>query len=445
MLHNAYRAWLAQDEFRMRRRRFKNFTYGQQWADPTLKGESEYDLLVKTGRKPLTNNLIRRLVKTLIGRWRASVDNDIHIELDARMLEEYLISGAAVQRIGRSPDGEAMVENVSPDMFFINAHTDPLGRDVEIVGQLHSLPLAEILRRFAEGDKSRAGKIMRLYSDEFARLDTPEQTFGPAPGVRTVFFHADSPEGTTLHRVIEVWNKESRQVYLCHDPENPSSQPFPLTDKALSAENRRRSRAGRMPVKARWTLLTGWYGRFFAPDGTVLAEGFSPYAHHGHPFAFRFYPLTDGEVHPFVEDLIDQQQYINRLIVSIDHTMQTSAKGVLLFPQSQLVPGMSIKDVAERWSRPEGVIPVTGRGDLPQQVVANVRDSSAYQLLDLQMKLFEDVSGVSDALLGQAPAANQGAEVYKARVENSSATLSDIFATFNAFIRHRDGMIRRCG
>lgn len=443
-LHNAYMAWLAQDDFRLRRRRFKNFTYGNQWIDPTVPGESDADRIIRCGRKPLTNNLIRRLVKTLIGRWRTSgAVSDAYPELDARLLEEFLISGAGIQRVGRTPGGEPVVENVSPEAFFVNAHTDPLGRDVEIIGQLHAFTMPEILRRFADGDKNRAKKITALYSDEFAGLDTLPKAFGPVASLRTEFFHSASPAGTDLHRVIEVWSRESRQIYLCHDPDAPESQPFPLaSDQELAAENRRRTRSGRSALDARWTLQTGWYVRYFAPSGNVLAEGFSPYPHRSHPYAFRFYPLTDGEVHPFVEDLIDQQQYINRLIVSIDHTMQTSAKGVLLFPLGQLVRGMSLSDVAERWASPEGVIPISGVTDImPQQVVSNTRDSSAYQLLDLQMKLFEQVSGVSEALLGRTSPGTSGAEIYKAQVENSSANLTDIFATFNSLIARRDSMV----
>lgn len=445
MLHNAYQTWLAQAEFRRRRSRFKNFTYGNQWADPSADGLSEYDIISRSGRKPLTNNLIRRLVKTIIGHWRTSQagNESAYQELDARMLEEFLISGAAVQRVGVDSEGRAVVENVSPDNFFVNSHTDPEGRDVVIAGQLHSLPMAEVMRRFAGGSREKARRIMQWYADGFAQLSAGNTAFSDVSGLSVEFFHAESSSGIPLYRVIEVWTRESKQVYICHDPSAPSSAPFPVaTENELNAINRRRARKGMKALASRWTLQTGWYVRFYTPGGRVLAEGFSPYAHRSHPYAFRFYPLTDGEVHPFVEDLIDQQQYINRLIVSIDHTMQTSAKGVLLFPVNQLAPGMTMKDVAQRWTQPEGLIPISGNGAvMPQQVVSSAKDSSAYQLLDLQMKLFEQVSGVSEALLGRPASTAAGAEVYKAQVENSTACLRDIIATFTSVLRRRDGMI----
>lgn len=438
-LQRAYRTWEARSEFRSNRRRFKNYAFGNQWADLIADSTSESDQLVNNGRKPITNNLIRRLVKTILGRWRASVEETPLTSLDARLLEEYLISGAAIQRVGLRSDGSMKVENVSPDMFFVNRHYDPEGRDAAIVGQLHSLTLDDILRRFAHADKSRARKIARMYSDPFASFDFSVNE-GSETDVSPDFLTARSPAGVELFRVVEVWTRESKEVYICHDPERPEADPFPLgSESELNAENRRRRQKGRRPLESRWTLQTGWYVRFYAPTGDILAEGYSPYPHRSHPYAFGFYPLTDGEIHSFVEDLVEQQRYINRLIVSIDHTMQTSAKGVLLFPTDQLVPGMSLAEVAKRWAQPEGLIPVSGRGKaLPQQVVNSSKDSSAYLLLELQMKLFEQISGVSDALLGRQGASNAGAALYNAQAENSATSLTDMLATFSAILRRRD-------
>ena len=99
----------------------------------------------------------------------------------------------------------------------------------------------------------------------------------------------------------------------------------------------------------------------------------------------RLYPLTDGEIHPFVEDVIDQQRYINRLIMMIDKMMASAAKGVLLFPVDQLPEDMKWEEVFDTWARSDGVIPITGRGtSLPQQVVTPTDGVGAYRLLELQ-------------------------------------------------------------
>ena len=112
VLESAYRAWSAASAFRVRRERYKNYTYGDQWCDMVTdrKGRRmrEDRLLFESGGRPLTNNLIRQLVKTVVGRYRTQMAEsgfytsggiaDIArrnslAELDSRMLEEFLISG----------------------------------------------------------------------------------------------------------------------------------------------------------------------------------------------------------------------------------------------------------------------------------------------------------------------------------------------------------------
>lgn len=165
----------------------------------------------------------------------------------------------------------------------------------------------------------------------------------------------------------------------------------------------------------------------------------SPYKHGSHPFAIKFYPLTDGEVHSFVEDVIDQQRHINRLIVMIDKMLTTSAKGVLLFPLDQMADNMKWSDVTRVWAHSDGVIPISGRGThLPQQVITNTSGSGAYELLQMQMKLFEDISGVSEALLGRIDSGVRGAEMLDSQVRNGTIALADIFETFASFTDTRN-------
>ncbi len=459
----AYAAWQAGADMRARRQRFKNYTYGNQWADivPGRQGSppcTEGEAITNTGRKPLTNNLIHRLVKAIVGRWRsmpasASVYaggqkfikyNELE-DIDARLLEEFLISGVAVQRIGRTSDGRVTVDNVMTSDFFVNVHSDTRGRDVELLGMLHSLPLSEVVRRFCGGNASKASVIRRIYAGlagtDAVSLATGSSALGVSVAGGEDFFRApDVSSGAPRCRVVEVWSRRSADVYLCHDRRDARAFAVPVSQqKKIDSENRRRRRNGEPRIEARFSVQTVWYYTFYAPTGEVLAEGVSPYPHHGHPFVFRFYPLTDGEVHPFVEGLVDQQKYINRLIVSIDHTMQTSAKGVLLFPEQQLVSGWTLADVAREWSACDGVIPVRGgeAEGMPRQVVASSGDPQAYRLLDIQMKLFDQISGVPEALLGRQTGAT-GAELYNAQVENATSNLTDIFRTFAAMLMARN-------
>ncbi len=421
LLLQAREAWLAADGLRRRRDRQKRYTYGDQWSDSALETDgyplSEREVLARKGRRPMTNNLIRQLVKTVVGRYRSmAADGDLYDtspgslearnalpELDARMLEEFVISGCAIQRITAEhrPAGRGVwIDNVSPEAFFVNDFRDPRGLDIDFIGMLHDMTLGEILNRFGRGRRDRCERLRRLYtSAAMAESYQPLPASGYVPS--TDFYRAR----VGRMRVIEVWQ-------LAATPSNDA--------------------CGRHFMDMRWRCT------WLAPDGTVLGSSQSPYRHGSHPFAVKFYPLTDGEVHSFVEDVIDQQRTVNRLVVLLDTMLAHSAKGALIFPLDQLPSGLSLEDVARRWAHPDAVIPVSGRGrDMPQQVTAGSNDGGAYRLLSLQMKLFEDITGVGDALLGRNIAGDTGAALYEARVRNASLTLTDLLETFTSFTAQR--------
>lgn len=423
VLESAYAAWSAASTLRARRERYKNYTYGDQWCDIVTdrKGRRvrEDRVLVESGGKPLTNNLIRQLVKTVVGRYRTQMAEsgfyaaaeiaDIArrnslAELDSRMLEEFLISGCAVQRIvdeRRWGGCGVWIDNVDPRRFFVNVFHDPRGWDIELTGMLHDMSLPEVVNRFAGGSAARATELRRIYGS----TDASGAFSGPELGASEGSMEFFCPSEPGRCRVIEVWTLDCREK----NGEDSAALDFM------------------------------WHCRFLAPDGTLLAEYDSPYAHRLHPFVVKFYPLTDGEVHPFVEDVIDQQRHINRLIVMIDKMMTTAAKGVLLFPVDQMVEGLSWEGVTDVWAHNDGVIPITGRGQhLPQQVVTNTANSGAYRLLEMQMKLFDEISGVGDALLGRRTASVNGAQLFEGQVRNATIALSDIFESFTAFTRARN-------
>lgn len=451
VLEAAHRAWLKLADLRQRRERYKNFTYGRQWNDTIYDNDgraiSEEELASRCGRTPLTNNLIRPMVKCVIGRYRdrraqqrVNHDNAVRKaysvnqlnELDCRTLEEFLISGCAIQRVVNEhrPMGRGVwVDNVSPRRFFINNITDIRGWDTELIGMLHDMSLAEVVMRFSHGDAATADRLRAIYRDM--------RTGGMSDG----FFTA--PAGRC--RVVEVWTLESCETVECHDPETGSMSR--LTTEAaddLKRENRQRQSSGRPQLKWRKTTDIQWHCRYISPRGDLLHERHSRLASGQHPFIVKLYPLVDGEIHSFVEDIIDQQKYVNRLITLIDHVMSTSAKGVLLFPYRQKISNMSWEDVGKQWSACDGIIPYDPRNGepAPQQLVSHSGDIGAYDLLDLEMKLFRDVSGVSEALSGHGTSGAKGNSMYENQVYNATVALADLLDTFGGFIEWRDRIMR---
>ena len=416
----AREAWDACSSIRAMRHRLKNYTYGRQWDDAFVDRAgsrlTDEEYARRCGRRPATNNLIRSLVKSVVGRFRQNVitargeqsdprrDKLVRTnrldELDARALEEFLISGCALQKVSferRFEGAQVWVDNVNPDRFFCNRYLDPRGSDIRLIGMLHEMTLPEMKMRFGHSSRRRMRDLTQLFSraaascSDIARVAASLGT--PDGGVSFT-----APSDLSLCRVVEVWTFDGD------------------------------SRGG-----------GAWHCRYFGPDGTLIDETASPYAHGSHPFVVSLYPLTDGEVHPFIEDVIDQQKHINQLITVIDHILAHSAKGVLLFPNDALLPGHSYEEIINMWSRPGAVIPVNPRAThMPVEITSPGHSEGASRLLDIEMKMFQQISGVSTALQGQNIGNNMSASLYESQVQNSAIALLDIFETFNSFRSVRD-------
>lgn len=428
LLKSACKAWSAAADFRARRLRYKKYTYGKQWCDAVpYQGHyvEEWQLIEANGKKPLTNNLIRQIVKTVIGRFRAIAEEnglyeggDAFItdnalpELDSRLLEEFLISGCAVQRVGRDSrffKSGTVIENVNPQSFFVNGYRDPLGRDIELIGMLHDMSFAEVAGRFGRGDRRTIRQLKAIYNAPTGeRVFSAGRILGDDEGSPDFFF---APDGKC--RVIEVWTLDYRPA--------PAGKTVALRPDDFV-----------------------WRCRWLAPDGTLLAEHGSARTGGRHPFVVKLYPLTDGEIHSFVEDVIDQQRYVNRLIVMMDHILASTAKGVLLFPVEQLPKDSDWSSVAEAWARCDGVIPITGAGpQMPTQVVTTGAGNGAYQLLSLEMDLMEKISGVSEALAGRQVSPATGVSLYESQIRNATIALADLLETFVSMIKTRNDIARK--
>ena len=111
---------------------------------------------------------------------------------------------------------------------------------------------------------------------------------------------------------------------------------------------------------------------------------------------------------------------------------------MLLFPEECLPKGMSIEDIADEWARFNGVImikqPKTGTA-LPQQVANNCTQIGITELLNMQLKFFEDISGVNGALQGKPGYSGMSASLYNQQAHNATTSLLDLLDTFSSFIR----------
>ena len=448
VLVNAFHAWMSCAALRASRARNKRFVYGNQWADPCVDREgramTEGERVKQRGATPLTNNLLRQLLRSVVGRFRTEVlrtaagDDAFEAaraqcqldELDSRMLEEFLISGCALQRLETAPDGTLAVDNVQPDRWFADRLTDPRATDCRLLGALHDTTLPQLIARVAFGKRNRAQWIGRIYT---SRPDERTAAWTTAIGADTAravdFYHADPGR----IRAIEVWTRESEQVMLCHNRRTATLERIPLADT-------RRIREARVDpdTQMRWDIAPYWQCRWFSPMGDLLAS----YRADTHPFVMKLYPLIDGEVHSFVEGTIDQQKHVNRLVTLLDQVMEANAKGVLLFPETALPEGFTWGEIRRAWSNPGGIIPYDPRMSdaRPEQIVSNGTDIGAYEMVRLQMQLLEQVSGVSGALQGHVTNGNS-ASLYQLQSQNAEIALADLYDTFESFRRQRNARL----
>ena len=440
-MQKAYIAWQLGSNLRERRLRFKRYTFGDQWGDMTADKDgnrmTERELCLSRGSNPVTNNIIRQLVKTVVGCYRstrkAECDNIDILETDARTFEEYLISGCAVQRV-IAANGMTLSLPVSPARFFTGSITDFTGRDVELIGELHDMSLKQVMMRHSHGDRQRAMKIKEIYSTDFMRNTGRRfRMTGESHNDNLDFYHADAG----LCRVIEVWSLDATEQLRCHDEATGRLYTAPVSQTAaLQREKARRKKKGIAPLHTRWEMVPQWNCRFFSPTGELIDEFTAP----DHPYIFRFYPLIDGEIHSFVEDVVEQQRNINRLLSLNDRILATAAKGVLLFPDNQESRNMPVEQVADNWTQPDGFVMyrcVPGMPG-PQQIHSSPGNLGVSTMIDQQLRLISEVSGVSNALRGFSSTGDGSAQLYRQRYESALVALSDIFDSFNSFIALRD-------
>lgn len=431
MINKVKECWNQLSSFRNKRKRCIDFTYGRQWNDIIeVDGRfiTEYEYIRREGNVPLKNNLIRRIVRNVLGVFREKLIetldsvysgplSDIAMEnslpeLFSRSMEEFLISGMVVHRKGFGIlNGKSGVwtQNVSPESFFFNTDSrDFRGNDLKMVGQVHKVDFTDWSKAFVKSPADYR-KALEIFGDSGRHV-----------------------------KVTEVWQKEMVPEYLVHNRQNG-------TVKRISPEEKRRQMYSGLASK--WVLSEKWRYYFITDNGTLLLSGDSPYLDGSHPFVVKCYPFLDGEIQSLVADMIDQQRYTNRLITLYDWVIRASAKGVLLMPEGAVAPG-NLKNVADQWGRFNGVIvyksdPIRPE---PKQINSNLSNIGITDLLEIQLKMMEDVSGVNGILQGNTSGGNVSGALYNSQTTNAMYSLTDLLETFNSFVKEcgrKDEMLLR--
>lgn len=487
LLARCNQAWENLREVRETRDRIMNYCYGDQWGDVI-----EYDGGIITERSyikkqntvPLVNNVMISILNSTVGlyakqgaepvcfarahnaQWLSDMmsatmqcnwQNTMMPDLLKHAFEDYLIGGVSVMRESYEEKDQiydAWTEYYDPNYAFWEGGYDVRHVDMELIGVLHDISPEDLFKMFAKKEygltKESLQKIFHILPDDtiYRKYYTDGMQLNEKHDIDNVTF--DTPSNPRMCRVIEVWYKDTKKRYQCYDPiANSMDETYYRVEmediKGIDEINRQRKKlydeVG-LPEEERPYITkeliddTYWKYTYMAPDGTVLCEGETPYDFHSHPFTIKLYPFINGQIHPYMGNIIDQQRYINRLIVMHDMAARSAAKGVTIVPIECIPDGMTPQDFADNFTAYDGLVfynaSKVNPNLRPEIITSNAVQIGTYELLQLQMQLIRDISNVSGALQGKTPSAGTSASRYAQETQNATTSLYTVLFDFTS-------------
>ena len=482
LLQRAANCYDALSDIRERRKRSRRYYRGDQWQDMvtvSINGEkktmTEEEYIQSQGKPALKQNLIRPPVRNLIGQFRSSPykstvfarnsDNSLAAEMmtvalesayemnngkerDARLLQEFCISGFPIYEVGYKYDikREKSIPKfraVNVNRFFLDPESsDVVGDDVSIVGEIIDISKDALISHYAETTEQEM-ELRQIYASV-----NPENVTKKAlssDNVDNISFY--TPTSNNLCRVIKVCVLEGEWMIDCHDYLDGTRTIMPISElDNVNLENEARlamaqSTGEDVPmIKVRKKFVQRWVYYHLSPYGHIIFKKVNPYEHKSHPYVFLPYPLVDGEVWGMVEDLIDQQRMVNRMNILLDFVISASAKGVLLIPEECIPDDMDIEDIAEEWAKYNGVIKIKTKQSvqLPQQIVASNFNVGITDMINRQVQWMQDISGVQNAQYGKSAGSGTSAARYRQETANASLNAVDYLESFGSMLIERD-------
>lgn len=481
--------WDGMYQFRKQRERASRYFRGEQWHEWVTNAMGykirEYEKIQESGQIPFIQNIIKPTIRTLEGQFRNDTSRSVVVsrtpekqkesemlsnalqcslvsinnakELDARALEEYLISGLAIQRIDWErftslKRKDAKISNVHTNIAFFNGDIlDIRGMDIRVIGQLHDWTLNDLITNFAHDENGNyvASKEVALREIYSANISDYINRLGLDPE-NHYSYDFYTPQDPSKCRVIEVWEERIVPVMMVHDLMTGKKYETDWKKSDIDKLNQFRIQkyvaAG--VAKEDVPLMEGhiehvkrWYYMFFTPYGHVLREGETPFWHGTHPFIVLPYPLLDGHITGLVSDLIDPQRQFNRLLILRDMILHSSVKNPV-FIDKESADGQSEEEIADKLKTPGSVVLLdykAGKTQQPYEMRGANNNMGIPEMLSTYSKLMQDISGVNPAMQGQTAPSGTSGTLYAQQALNSTMNSKDIMEAFaNLFRRERD-------
>jgi hypothetical protein len=318
---------------------------------------------------------------------------------------------------------------------------------ISTIFYLHDMYIDEVVAQFAKtsDDNQRIRHAYSHVNDPYPLqnkqdlINDKEQTIS--------FYTANEPYKC---RVIEVWRRETHEVWACHDTALGEKYTLPYTEESLreiEETNAQRiadmEAAGGNPEDAAlidytYRMDRDWVVRYLTPNGLLLRKEISPYLHGSHPFVIGAFPLVDGRVRSFVGDLRNSQRMINRTFTRAEFASMNAWKGFKWVNKNILDrSGVTPNQFASAYTSSTGLIPLDikeGEQNLimgPAQNPSQVNVESEMRKIEFYMNIADKVSGMNGSVRGERPTSGTPSSLYAQETANSNNNIAEYVTWFN--------------
>ncbi len=475
LLYKCANDWDTMRPMREEHRRIMRYVEGDQWGDlvpdPDNIGKfiREDILISRSGRNPMTNNILQQYIRSIYGQRLSNpsqpvvnalseddmelsemLTNTIRANLemnDIDTIELSVLTGLCFGGIGVTKErfeywsekdkSDGRVEFVNSNRIFFNQDTEsPLMDDIVRIGEIHDYSMNDILRNFAK-DKADEARLKELYTSWHSDLALLRNS---RDNLRSLDFYGAL--NLDKCRVIEVWEKKGRWCIYAHDYADGTETVYTDTPQSYfdTINEERLSLAESIGIESESVPLIYtepryedyWNVKFLTPTAVCLQETETPYKHQGHPYTIASTPRIDGKSKPVFSDLLGMQRQINRLVTMLDFMLAASAKGVLILTEDML-GNMSLEQIKGEYVKTNGVIVLSAAaaGKMPQELVSRGASAGAWEMLSFYTQQISQISGLSGAIQGQVAGSNTPASLYAQQAQNSMLNFVVVFDRLN--------------
>lgn len=488
LLASCQSMYSSQSDFREDREINRNYFFGDQFCekipDPDFPGSfiTEKEYIIRQGMTPLTLNIIHVACKALSGLYTAEkmeplVKSRIREEQKIGELitmcmqyafqqkniyqttlngyKEFQISAIPSFRVLWEYDDERKENNVGVQLCDDNrlfwdtnvGTSDEYFRKITTIGYLHDMYIDEVVAEFAKTSDDNI-RIRHAYSDKNDPYPIQyQQELSKNKEQSMSFFTTNEPYKC---RVIEVWSRESHEVWACHDTAKGEPFTLPYTQESLreiEMENARRVQqmidAGGDPseaslIKCDYRMDRDWVCRYLTPNGLLLRKEISPYLHGSHPFVIGAFPLVDGRVRSVVGDLRNAQRMINRTFTRSEFAAMNAWKGFKWVNKNILDrSGVTLDYFLSQYTSSTGVVALDikdGEQDLimgPSQTMQHVNTAEDMRKIEFYLNIADKISGTPSAVRGERPASGTPSSLYAQETANANNNIADYVTWYN--------------